>query len=309
MKDLSMASNSKQLSPQAKNETGKKYGKLTVLEFSHVKRTVHWICQCECGNTVVAAGHHLRAGTVTTCGCAHRKSNGMSGSPVYKVWQAMKSRCYNPKDSHYRNYGARGITVIDRWLESFSNFFDDMGERPFVGATLERVDNSKGYSKANCKWATRHEQMANTRASRILTYNGETKCIAEWARSIGVNSKTIHYRLNQGWPLAKALTTPATPAEERTAKMLTFNKETRSLTGWARKLGINHASLCERLANGWPLEKALTTPGRKLQEATHDGETLTIPDWGRKLRMRPRTIARRLDQGWTMDEIVEHYSH
>ena len=304
-----MASNSKQLSPQAKDETGKKYGKLIVLEYSHVKRGVHWLCRCECGNTVVVAGHHLRSGTVTTCGCVHHKSNGMSGSPVYKVWQAMKTRCYSTTCSHYRNYGARGITVSDRWLESFNNFYEDMGDRPFDGATLERKENSKGYSKDNCKWATRHEQMANTRVSRLLTYNGETKCITEWARGIGVDPKTIHYRLKQGWTLNDALNKPATPAAEKTAKMITFNGETRSITGWARKLGINHASLCERLDSGWPLEKALTAPGRKLQEATHDGETLSLPDWGRKLKIRPRTIARRLEQGWIIGQIIEHYNH
>lgn len=304
-----MASSSKQLSPQAKDETGRKYGKLTVLGFSHVKRTVHWLCQCECGGTVVAAGHHLRAGTVTTCGCVHRKSSGMSGSPVYKVWQAMKSRCYNPKNKHYKNYGKRGITVSARWLESFSNFFADMGERPFDGATLERADNSKGYSKDNCKWATRHEQMANTRASRLLTHNGETKCITEWARGAGVDPKTIHYRLQQDWPLEKALTAPATPTSERTAKMITFNGETKSIAGWSRKLGINHASLCERLDSGWTLEKALTTPGRKLPTASHDGETLTLAEWGRRIGMRPKTIARRLEQGWSMKQIIEHYVH
>lgn len=302
-----MASNSNQLSHQAKNETGKKYGKLTVLEYSHVKRGVHWKCLCDCGNATVVSGHHLRAGTTTSCGCLQRISNGMSGSPVYKVWQAMKTRCYSEKCRHYKNYGARGITVSDRWLESFNHFYKDMGDKPFEGATLERKDNSKGYSKDNCKWATRREQMANTRTSRLLTHNGETKCMSQWASDIGIDTKTLAYRLKQDWTTEKALTTPATPASEAASKMLTFNGETRSITGWARKLGINHASLCERLASGWPIEKALTKPGRKLPTATHEKETLTLAEWGRRIAVRPKTIARRILQGWSMNRIIDHY--
>lgn len=302
-----MASNSKQLSPQAKNETGKQYGKLTVLGFSHVNRQAYWLCQCECGKTTVVRGSNLRKKTTTSCGCAQSRSNGMSGSPEYKVWQQIKERCYNPKNKAYRNYGSRKIEVCERWLESFNNFYEDMGARPFKGATVERIDNAKGYSKDNCKYATRHEQMANCRTTRLLSLNGETKCMSQWARDIGVDTKTLAYRLKQGWTLEKALTTPATPPEETRAKMIYFNGETRSIAGWSRKLGINHASLCERLASGWNLEKALTTPGRKLPTASHEGETLTLAEWGRRIGMRPRTIARRLEQGWSMDEIVEHY--
>lgn len=247
-------STANKLSGHAKDETGKKYGKLTVLEFSHVNRQVHWLCLCECGNTVVVRGNHLRGGGVTTCGCIHFKSSGMSGSPIYQVWQAMKDRCYNTQNRHYRNYGARGITVSDRWLESFNNFFEDMGERPFDGATLERVDNSKGYSKDNCKWATRHAQMANTRVSRLLTYNGETKCLTEWARGIGVDPKTLYYRLKQGWTLEKALTTTATPARGRKVRMLTYNGKTLCLKDWARELGIGTDTLRDRINRGLPDE-------------------------------------------------------
>ena len=256
-----MASNSKQLSPQAKDEAGKRYGNLTVLKFAHVKRGVHWLCQCDCGNTAVVAGHHLRRGGVTTCGCVHYKANGMSGSPVYKVWQQIKERCYNPKNTHYKNYGGRegqAITVCARWLESFVNFFEDMGERPFDGATVERVDNDSGYSPDNCVWATRHEQMANSRAAKLLTFNGETKCLAEWARSLGIDQKTITYRLKH-WGLEKALSTPVTPPNRRRVRMLTYNGETHPLGEWARKLGINRATLSDRLSRGWSVEEAFTS--------------------------------------------------
>lgn len=247
-------STSRKLSGHAKDETGNRYGKLVVLKFSHVKRQVHWLCRCDCGNTTTVSGGHLREGTTTSCGCVILKSNGMSGSPIYQVWQAMKDRCCNPKNRHYRNYGARGIRVSARWMESFSNFFEDMGERPFEGATLERVDNSKGYSKDNCKWATRHEQMANCRTAKLLTYNGETKCMSQWARDLGVDPKTLTYRLKQGWTLEKALTTAATPASERKARMLTHDGQTLCLADWARKLGVGADTLRDRINRGLPDE-------------------------------------------------------
>ncbi len=257
-----MASNSKQLSPQAKDETGKRYGKLTVLEFAYVKHGVRWLCQCECGNTVTISGHHLRAGSATTCGCVHYKANGHAGSPVYKVWQAMKERCHNPKTRAYKNYGARGITVCARWMESFLNFFEDMGERPFEGATLERVANDSGYSPENCVWATRHEQMANARTTKMLTYNGETKCKAEWARSLGIDRKALNYRLKH-WGLEKALTTPAIPPNRRRVRMLTYNGETHCLGDWSRKLGINRCTLSERLEQGWTMERIIAHYGNQ----------------------------------------------
>ena len=251
-------SNSAELSGHAKDETGKTYGKLTVIEFAYVKRTVHWLCQCECGNTVVVSGHHLRKGGVTTCGCVHYKAGGHSGSPLYKRWQTIKDRCYNPKNPAYKNYGGRGITVSERWMESFVNFLEDMGEPPFVGATVERIDNDSGYSRDNCKWATRHEQMANSRTTRLLTYKGETKCLGEWARGLGIDPKSLHYRLKKGWPFEKALTAPATPPRLSRVRMIAYNGETHCVSDWARKLGIHQATLSERLKRGWPLEDAMS---------------------------------------------------
>lgn len=84
---------------------------------------------------------------------------------IYKVYGAMKHRCYNKNSRDYMNYGARGIKVCERWLASFANFLEDMGPRP-IGASLERIDNSRGYEPNNCKWATKHEQQANRRSSR-----------------------------------------------------------------------------------------------------------------------------------------------
>lgn len=94
------------------------------------------------------------------------KTHGMSNSPAYKSWQEMKTRCYNKKRAKYRRYGARGIRVCDRWLKSFQNFYDDMGDRP-EGKTLDRINNDGNYEPSNCRWATPLEQAQTAPKKRI----------------------------------------------------------------------------------------------------------------------------------------------
>ena len=127
--------------------------------------------------------------------------HGMYGTPTYKSWSEMKSRCGNPKRKDYVN-----VTYCEEW-EDFQNFFKDMGERPH-DTTLDRVDVHKGYCKENCRWADRHTQATNKTNSRYLTLNGETKHISEWEKTTGIKRRTISARiLNYGWSVEKALTT------------------------------------------------------------------------------------------------------
>ena len=134
--------------------------------------------------------------------------HGMYKTAEYMTWQGIKRRCYTKGFKQYADYGGRGITVCDRWMK-FENFLGDMGKRP-VGMSLDRIDNNKGYSKENCRWATEFEQKRNTRRNRWITFNGETKCLQDWADGIGIKANTLINRLNRSnWPLEKALTTPA----------------------------------------------------------------------------------------------------
>ena len=112
----------------------------------------------------------------------------------------MKRRCYDPRRRDYKYYGLRGITVCDRWKESFLAFLEDMGFRPFPEATIERIDNDGPYCKENCCWATQEQQKQNSRNVRQLTYNGETMGIGEWARKLGIDRSTLRLRLDKGWP-------------------------------------------------------------------------------------------------------------
>lgn len=136
-----------------------------------------------------------------------RLSHGMRGTPTYGSWISMKRRCLNPSDSDYSNYGAKGITVCDAWLR-FEGFFSDMGERP-AGKTLDRLDISKGYSKENCRWATVKEQNRNRSDTRILEFNGEKRCMGEWAEILGIPDYLIKNRIDRrGWSIEEALSTP-----------------------------------------------------------------------------------------------------
>lgn len=121
----------------------------------------------------------------------------------------MKTRCSRSTDPGYKNYGGRGITVCDRWLESFENFLADMGEPPTPKHSLERVDNDSGYSKENCKWATRAEQLRNKRTNRWISYRGRTMCLEDWAREVGITNHGLAGRIDKsGWSIERALTTP-----------------------------------------------------------------------------------------------------
>lgn len=115
--------------------------------------------------------------------------------PEYVAWVSMKTRCHNPRSLNYRGYGSRGIKVCVRWLHSFANFLADMGPRPSKLHSLDRIDNDGNYNPGNCRWATHVEQQQNTRNNRRLTYNGETLCLSEWARRLGIGRTSLRCRL------------------------------------------------------------------------------------------------------------------
>ena len=123
-------------------------------------------------------------------------------TPEYRIWSAMKTRCYNPNVSHYCNYGGRGIFVCERWVNSFSSFLEDMGNRPSNSHTIERIDNNGPYSPENCRWASRLEQKQNQRMrkdARLITMDGVCKPAGVWARELGLNKQTVYYRIRHGW--------------------------------------------------------------------------------------------------------------
>ena len=131
--------------------------------------------------------------------------------PEYAIWATMIQRCTNPKDAAYKNYGARGVTVCQRWRRSFKAFLSDMGTRPSSEHSIERTNNAIGYTPENCRWATRTEQNRNTRRNVPLTVDGRTQLMADWATERGLAAATICKRIKRGWSVSRAVMTPSKP--------------------------------------------------------------------------------------------------
>ena len=185
---------------------GDRYGRWTVLDYDHKddRGSVYWLCECDCGNISVIRGSALRSGRSASCGCyrsdrmSERNSkHGMYGTPLYHSWQNMKSRCTNPNDIGYHRYGGRGIIICNEWLdfESFKIWAMDNGYMP--GLTVDRIDNDGCYCPENCRWADIITQANNRSTNRLITYNGNTHTIAEWARLFDIDYYKLHARVSK----------------------------------------------------------------------------------------------------------------
>ncbi len=182
--------------------TGMKFGRLTVLKRSSRQgRVIWWECVCECGVWKEVRGFNLRNGSTKSCGCLnwdiiHGIEHGMTGTPEYICWSGIKRRCYNPKDTHWKTYGGRGISVCERWVNSFENFYADMGPRP-DGYTIERVDVNGNYEPSNCKWIPARDQHCNKTNTRRITAFGREQIFADWARELKITPAHLHYHLKR----------------------------------------------------------------------------------------------------------------
>lgn len=202
--------------PKAHDITGQRFGRLLVLRLEMQGKKRYWRCRCDCGTEKTVKTRNLLFCKTQSCGCLKvevikRGGNlrhGLAYSSTHAIWAAMKSRCSNPNVRGYNRYGGRGISVCERWRESFVNFVADMGERP-PGTSLDRIDTNGNYTPENCRWATQLVQANNTRTNRFITFNGKTQTLAEWGREMGIPAPLIGERLRRRkWPIERALTTP-----------------------------------------------------------------------------------------------------
>lgn len=198
---------------------GTKYGRLLVLAETRDQRNrPAFLCICDCGTKCIKRAIFVRCGDTKSCGClgieyqkakkTHNRTHGMSKTVEYRTWARMITRCTNKTSPDFSYYGARGITVCDEWIRSFTSFYRDMGPRPSPLHSLERKDNNGPYSKNNCVWATRKQQARNRRTVRVLTHQGHSLSLPEWAEIIGLPLSTLHDRLQSGWSVERALSTP-----------------------------------------------------------------------------------------------------
>ena len=159
---------------------------------------IQWLCQCSCGDLGTYLATRVKHNRVAGCQkCAHAlagskvKTHGMRNTATYSSWTSMKDRCTNPESKDFARYGGNGITVCDQWLNSFEQFYKDMGEKP-NGTSIDRIDNDQGYSPENCRWATHSQQQLNKSKSCLWLVNGVIyESLVTAAAAYGVRKQTI----------------------------------------------------------------------------------------------------------------------
>jgi hypothetical protein len=191
--------------------TGKSFSRLTAVRY--IGKNKHsqpmWLFRCDCGNECTVVRAHAVSGHTKSCGCfslettvrrstVHGHNRVKRRTAEYRAWANMHQRCSNEQVKNFNNYGGRGITVDPHW-DSFENFIADLGPKPTPKHTLERIDNDLGYSKSNCRWATRREQANNTRDNRLLTVDGVSQTLAQWARETNISPSALYRRFTSGW--------------------------------------------------------------------------------------------------------------
>lgn len=201
------------MSIQPMDITGVRFGKWVANRRLMRGRHTYWSCRCDCGNELEIRLDALRNGTSGSCGCTKRrmppgakKFHGRCGMAENRTWNSMIRRCYNPKQKVYKDYGARGIRVCDRWLHSFEAFLADMGPRPSPEHSIDRYPDQTGnYEPTNCRWATKEQQCNNRRSNRLIEHDGVLLSASQWARKIGVQPRTLLRRAARGMPISRIL--------------------------------------------------------------------------------------------------------
>lgn len=216
-----------------------------------------WICICPCGREQSIKQWNLVSGIkrVPHCRLCRKESFLFRDYPSeHNSWKCMRARCYQPKTDGYERYGGRGVTVCDRWRNSFNAFLEDMKPKATPDLTIERLNNSGHYEPGNCVWASPIDQSANREVTIFMTVKGITKPLTAWCRELGLTRFVVWGRLKKGWSHEQALSTSNFNLHE-----LSWNGQSHSIKKWSSITGINYGALKMRVQKGWTTERALTT--------------------------------------------------
>ena len=210
--------------------TGYRFGELTVIKRDGTSKNKHstWVCRCDCGNTAIVPSDKLRSGRTKTCGhTRYGKKPGYhparDNPRLYVLWLDMKGRCYCKTRDNYKYYGGKGIRICEEWLDfpsfcewALSNGYNESANHG--ECTIDRIDISKGYEPGNCRFVSWDIQANNRSDNRYITYKGQTKTLSEWARVYDIKWATLKARLDSGWSMEKAVTTPVRKLKRRDAE-------------------------------------------------------------------------------------------
>jgi hypothetical protein len=196
--------------------TGQRFGELVATALTSQRTKIGeaiWLCTCDCGQTCLVRGAILRNGRRQRCGRSRHRlprsgvARNRNVSPTYRSWCSMISRCKPENTKQHPYHAGRGICVCERWT-NFQNFLADMGPRPSLRYSIDRIDNDGNYEPSNCRWATRKQQARNARFNHVIEFRGESRCIAEWCEILGISRGTIRQRLEKGWSMERTLGEP-----------------------------------------------------------------------------------------------------
>lgn len=249
---------------------GKKYGELTILGYSEKKGNKgksFVYCVCDCGNKKEVLFTNLKAGTVQSCGCKRKRNflkHGKSGTKLYAIYNGMKQRCYCKTSKEYKNYGGRGISLCDEWLNSFESFekwaysvgFDENKNRN--EQSIDRIDVNGNYCPENCKLSTIKEQARNKTNTIRYELNGEKLTLSEISEKYGVDLKKLNSRVYAlGYNIEKAILNKKMPTNPN-VKKYEFDGRCLTLTEWSKLLDVPRATLQSRLKSGRSYDKVFT---------------------------------------------------
>lgn len=256
------------------NHTGKKFGKLTVISKSKRKnKKTYCTVKCDCGKVYDVLLYSLKRGDSKSCGCARNYKlmnlvHGKTGTSEYRSWAHLKGRCNNPNDIKYPLYGARGIKVCFGYINSFKNFFTDLGLKPTPDYSVDRIDNDMNYScgkceecikngwKINVRWGTEEQQQGNRRNNHWIEYNGEKMIIANWARKLNINAKRLWKYLKRHKSMESAINHYTSP-NKNGRKLYKSNGESLTQSEWARKLNVDLKNF-STYVNRYSFERAIS---------------------------------------------------
>jgi len=245
-----------------KDITGQKFGRLTALRRLGRDKNGYalWECKCDCGNIVSVTGNRLRTGNTKSCGCYNidkirernhtlKRKHGETHTKLFHIWTGMQTRCSNPNAINYKDYGAKGISICEEWANDFTKFRDwalKNGYSPNL--TIDRIDFTGNYEPGNCRWVTVKEQNRNRSSNTLITFNGETHCIAEWAEITGIEYDALIHRLqSKNFTLEEALTKPMKSHISRQNTLFRYNGEEKTIKGWAEHFGMTEYQIYCRL--------------------------------------------------------------
>lgn len=199
--------------------TGLRFGRWAVIQYLGTEK---WLCKCDCGTVREVKGRSLREGKSQSCGCLHGEiisaqstKHGKSKTRLYSIYRNMKCRCYTPSASKYEIYGGRGIKVCDEWLGDFMRFYQWAIAHGYSDdLSIDRINSDGNYEPDNCRWATYKVQGNNTNQNHVITYNGKSQTLAEWADELGFSYKVLSERIRRNWGVKRAFETPTQHKEE-----------------------------------------------------------------------------------------------